>query len=156
LEFFVEIVFILAPAINTINHPFHLHGYQMFMMGMGQNPDALPMTVAKAKALHKKKKKAPRSAIRRYPIKDTISIPSKGYAVFRFKADNPGWWLLHCHFGKFRNHTACYVANLFLSPFAEWHMNVGMALVLQVGEPTDMVPPPCDFPKCNSFTPFII
>jgi FtsP/CotA-like multicopper oxidase with cupredoxin domain len=33
-------------------------------------------------------------------IKDTLSVPSNGYVIFRFKADNPGWWLLHCHFGK--------------------------------------------------------
>jgi hypothetical protein len=28
--------------INTINHPFHLHGYQLFVMGMGQHPDGIP------------------------------------------------------------------------------------------------------------------
>lgn len=32
-------------------------------------------------------------------------------------------------------------------------MAVGMALVLQVGEPKDMVKPPVGFPKCNDYTP---
>lgn len=36
----------------------------------------------------------------KYVTKDTISIPSKGYTIFRFKADNPGFWLMHCHFGE--------------------------------------------------------
>lgn len=32
-------------------------------------------------------------------------------------------------------------------------MGVGMALMMQVGEPSDMVKPPENFPKCNNFTP---
>jgi FtsP/CotA-like multicopper oxidase with cupredoxin domain len=28
------------------------------------------------------------------PIKDTVSVPSSGYAVIRFVADNPGKFLL--------------------------------------------------------------
>lgn len=31
-------------------------------------------------------------------------------------------------------------------------MNVGMALVLQVGEVNEMPTPPKNFPKCNSYT----
>lgn len=38
---------------------------------------------------------------------------------------------------------------------SEWHMAVGMGLVLQVGELKDMVPPPDNFPQCKSFTPNI-
>ena len=29
--------------------------------------------------------------------KDTVIVPYDGYTVIRFIADNPGWWLLHCH-----------------------------------------------------------
>ncbi|XP_059153453.1 uncharacterized protein LOC131939263 [Physella acuta] len=31
------------------------------------------------------------------PIKDTIIVPSGGYAVIRIRADNPGVWFMHCH-----------------------------------------------------------
>ena len=24
-------------------------------------------------------------------------VPVGGYVVIRFRADNPGWWFLHCH-----------------------------------------------------------
>lgn len=34
-------------------------------------------------------------------------------------------------------------------------MAVGMGLVLQVGELNEMLPPPDNFPKCNSYTPNI-
>ena len=29
--------------------------------------------------------------------KDMISLPRRGWAVIRFRADNPGFWLFHCH-----------------------------------------------------------
>lgn len=66
---------------------------------MGQHPDKIPMTIQLAKAMTLTRT-LPRSFATKHVIKDTISIPSKGYTIFRFKADNPGWWLLHCHFGK--------------------------------------------------------
>ena len=44
--------------------------------------------------------------------KDTVAVPDAGFTVMRFKADNPGVWLLHCHIS--------------------WHNHVGMAVVLQV------------------------
>lgn len=42
---------------------------------------------------------------------------------------------MHCHF--------------------EWHMAAGMALVLQIGESSDMKNPPENFPTCNNFKPDI-
>lgn len=39
--------------------------------------------------------------------------------------------------------------------FSDWHMAVGMGLVVQVGEQDDMVKPPAGFPKCNHYTPDI-
>ena len=31
------------------------------------------------------------------PLKDTVLIPAGGYAVVYLKANNPGYWFLHCH-----------------------------------------------------------
>ncbi len=31
------------------------------------------------------------------PLKDTVQIPSGGYTIIRFFANNPGIWLMHCH-----------------------------------------------------------
>jgi hypothetical protein len=42
---------------------------------------------------------------------------------------------------------------IFFDLISEWHMAVGMGLVLQVGESDDMVKPPKNFPKCNNFKP---
>ena len=44
--------------------------------------------------------------------KDTMPVPDGGFSIMRFKADNPGFWILHCHMS--------------------WHHHVGMAVILQV------------------------
>ncbi|KAJ3306097.1 ferroxidase fet3 [Kappamyces sp. JEL0829] len=44
--------------------------------------------------------------------RDTVVVPSNGYVVIRFRADNPGVWFFHCHI--------------------EWHLQAG--LVLQIIE----------------------
>ena len=31
------------------------------------------------------------------PKRTTVMVPAGGYSVIRFRADNPGVWLLHCH-----------------------------------------------------------
>lgn len=41
-----------------------------------------------------------------------MQIPSRGYAVLRFRADNPGVWLFHCHI--------------------MWHFATGMAMLIDV------------------------
>lgn len=69
------------------------------------------------------------------PIKDTVTIPDGGYTIIRFRADNPGYWLFHCHI--------------------EFHAEVGMSLVLKVGEHSEMLPIPDHFPTCGDYTPRI-
>ena len=39
-------------------------------------------------------------------------MPDAGFAILRFKADNPGFWFVHCHFA--------------------WHNHIGMGFVIQV------------------------
>lgn len=29
--------------------------------------------------------------------RDTFTIPEQSHVVVRFRADNPGMWILHCH-----------------------------------------------------------
>lgn len=48
----------------------------------------------------------------RAQLRDTVYIPSRGHAVLRFRADNPGIWLFHCHI--------------------IWHQASGMAMLLQI------------------------
>lgn len=102
-----------------MSHPFHLHGMSFHVVSIASNRNAT--TAFKAPL--------------RPPPKDTVTVPSDGFVVVRFRANNPGYWLLHCHF--------------------EWHMAIGMAALLQVGEPAaDVRPPvPLDVPRCGNYQP---
>lgn len=67
------------------------------------------------------------------PTKDTVTVPDGGYTIIRFVANNPGYWLFHCHI--------------------EFHVEVGMALVFKVGDHDQMRPVPKDFPTCSNYMP---
>lgn len=75
--------------------------------------------------------KLPAILERSAPVKNTIVVPGGGYVVLRFKADNPGYWLMHCHM--------------------ELHHRDGMTLVFKEGEVTDMPSVPRGFPTCGNF-----
>lgn len=83
-------------------------------------------------------------------MKDTVSVPSKGFIAVRFRANNPGFWMIHCHYGKFFVRHEVDHSQTFN---AEYHMTNGMAVVLQVGKLSQMVSPPPKFPKCGDFAP---
>ena len=65
------------------------------------------------------------------PLKDTVLVPAGGYAVVYFKANNPGYWFLHCHI--------------------EVHQLEGMAVVINEAENTQNSAP-TNMPRCGPFT----
>lgn len=77
-------------VVGSVNHPFHLHGNPFVVIGMGQHPDGVPMTLDRAYELDRTNRLNRNLQNLQPPIKDTISIPSRGYAVIRVLATNPG------------------------------------------------------------------
>lgn len=125
----VEVILVDEGFAYDANHPFHLHGYQFRVIAMqriGKN-----VTVDQIKALDKKG--AIQRNLDRAPLKDTVTVPDGGYTIVRFHADNPGYWLFHCHI--------------------EFHAEVGMSLIFKVGEHKDMLPVPNNFPLCGNWQP---
>ena len=51
-------------------------------------------------------------------IKDTIAVPLQGYTIVRFIADNPGFWMAHCHLDS--------------------HSDTGMMMMFKVGDQKDL------------------
>jgi cytochrome c biogenesis protein ResB len=83
-------MFLLGAAPRSdLNHPFHLHGYAFYVMDMGQY--AVGQT---AQDLLTDLKTRVRTSSTAPILKDTIAVPSGGYAVIKFKANNPGKLLL--------------------------------------------------------------
>ncbi|KAH7400450.1 multicopper oxidase family protein [Cadophora sp. MPI-SDFR-AT-0126] len=103
--------------INNLDdgaHPFHLHGYSFYVLathrskyGWGSyNPYS-----------HAAGSSRPEINIENPVRKDTVSVPRRGYVIIRFKAENVGIWMLHCH--------------------VLFHQASGMAMGIQVGGEED-------------------
>lgn len=115
----VQIVFQDTAFLQFESHPIHLHGQNFYIVGTGfgnynasSDPDNFNL--------------------RDPPSRNTIAVPSGGWAAVRFTTTNPGVWFLHCHIEL---HTT-------------WGMT--MAFIVKNGKAKDEIlpPPPIDFPSC--------
>lgn len=113
---------------DSLTHPFHLHGHKFYVMDMGIFNETMTAERVLKNGIPAKRKTNPKP-----PHKDTILIPNPGYVRLKFRADNPGFWLGHCHF--------------------DWHLAVGMAVIFQVGELDQMKKRPEGYGECKSFQP---
>ncbi|KAK4227794.1 putative laccase [Podospora fimiseda] len=64
-------------------HPMHLHGHDFAILQQAEN------TLFKPENIRINRLNPPR--------RDVVMMPTKGFIIIAFKADNPGSWLLHCH-----------------------------------------------------------
>lgn len=149
---------------TNLSHPFHLHGTAFHVIGMGRSPDSTVKKINLKHALEWDRKGLLHRQFGKPPLKDTIAVPNNGYVVLRFRADNPGmkshsisykkkkkdgskknnlkrnyflsftgYWLFHCHF--------------------QFHIVIGMNLVLHIGTQADLPPVPQNFPRCGHHLP---
>ncbi|KAG7212343.1 hypothetical protein KM043_012664 [Ampulex compressa] len=122
----VEIILLDQGGLDDL--VYHLHGYSFYVVGARKFERSI--SLQDLKELDNKGALFSRN-LDCSPVKDTVVVPKYGAVAIRFKADNPGYWML-------RDEHA-----------AEWTR--GLDVILQVGEPNDMVSAPRDFPKCGSF-----
>lgn len=111
------------------DHVFHLHGYSFLVVGVAQVPGFLDADTIQR--LDQEGLLFPSKNLVNPVRKDTVTIPKFGAVALRFKADNPGYWILRDERSN------------------QWTR--GLDVVLQVGETSDFVKPPPDFPKCGSY-----
>ena len=108
------------------SHPVHLHGHGFYVVKIGYpdynelgiyelpNPNItctvdatdepcdrfITVTGKNAQTVNWADNERPEDLIlqnKHLVVKDTVIVPFGGYTVIRFLANNPGWWLLHCH-----------------------------------------------------------
>jgi FtsP/CotA-like multicopper oxidase with cupredoxin domain len=105
---------ISLPAVQTIDliimnfddgsHPFHLHGHIFWVMATSQE-QYFPWETD----LYSQINSTSRNDYTTNPMRrDTLTIPEYGWALIRFRNDNPGMWALHCHIA--------------------WHMEAGLLM----------------------------
>ncbi|KAJ0020405.1 hypothetical protein Pint_32787 [Pistacia integerrima] len=115
----VEVVMQDTSILGAESHPLHLHGFNFYVVGQGSgnfNPKTDPANFNLVDPVER----------------NTFGVPSGGWVAIRFLADNPGVWLLHCHF------------DIHLS----WGLRMAW-IVLDGKLPNQKLPPPpSDLPKC--------
>ncbi|KAJ2016221.1 ferroxidase fet3 [Coemansia sp. S680] len=81
----LEYIELLVNSPNSLPHPMHLHGHAFQIVEYG--------------SLANKSEPVRRfsSEVNAPMQRDTIVIPVNSYVKIRFRADNPGVWLFHCH-----------------------------------------------------------
>lgn len=122
----VEIILLDQGGLDDL--VYHLHGYSFYVVGARQFGRS--MSLQEVKKLDERRQLFSRN-LDCALTKDTIIVPKFGAVALRFKADNPGYWML-------RDEHA-----------TDWTR--GLDIILQVGEPSEMIAAPQDFPKCGSF-----
>ncbi|XP_066356565.1 laccase-25-like isoform X1 [Miscanthus floridulus] len=115
----VEMVLQNTRLIAKESHPMHLHGFNFFVLAQGfGNYDEATAT--------------PQFNLVNPQERNTVAVPTGGWAVIRFVANNPGMWFMHCHF--------------------EAHLDLGLGMVFEVQDgptaETSVPPPPADLPQC--------
>lgn len=136
------------------SHPIHLHGHSFYVLKMGfaeydsvtaklvdnKGQDQLDLICNDSKNFCNAAKwrnsswqngNHPDLNWNDPPQKDTIIVPTGGYVVIRFKADNPGLWFFHCHI--------------------DVHNTNGMGMMINES-PKSHKPVPKDFPRCKHYT----
>ncbi|KAG0612319.1 hypothetical protein M758_6G018500 [Ceratodon purpureus] len=86
----VRIVFQNVFAAGILDHPVHLHGHDFYVVGRGYgifDPAKDPKSYN----------------LRNPPAYNTFGVPNGGWVAIQFFANNPGVWLLHCHFERHKS-----------------------------------------------------
>ncbi|XP_022087951.1 laccase-like isoform X2 [Acanthaster planci] len=125
----VELVLIDEGVTFDASHPMHIHGHSFRVVAL----EKLNTSTSVQEVMDLDKAGNITRKLSRAPLKDTVIVPDGGFTAVRFVANNPGWWLFHCHL--------------------EFHVEIGMSVLIRVGSEEDLPPKPKDFPSCGSWSP---
>ncbi|KAM0021427.1 putative laccase [Helianthus debilis subsp. tardiflorus] len=115
----VELVLQGTSTLGAENHPFHLHGYNFYVVGQGSGNFNSTMDSPKFNLIDPDER-------------NTVGVPSGGWVAIRFRADNPGVWFMHCH----------------IEIHISWGLRMAWLVMDGVLPSQKLPPPPADLPKC--------
>ncbi|KAK4477113.1 hypothetical protein RD792_016323 [Penstemon davidsonii] len=115
----VELVLQDTNLLSVESHPFHLHGYNFFVVGSGIGNFDPKNDPAKFNLVDP-------------PERNTVGVPTGGWTAIRFRADNPGVWFMHCH----------------LEVHTSWGLKTAFVVENGPGSDYSVLPPPKDLPPC--------
>nr|XP_043636543.1 laccase-7-like isoform X6 [Erigeron canadensis] len=116
----VQMVLQNTALIGVENHPMHLHGFNFYVLAQGFGNYNATTASANFNLVNPQER-------------NTLGVPVGGWAVIRFRANNPGVWFFHCH----------------LDVHLPW--GLGTAILVENGGTPEstLPPPPADFPRCS-------
>ncbi|KAJ4838315.1 Laccase-11 [Turnera subulata] len=115
----VQLVLQDTNLLTVESHPFHLHGYNFFVVGTGTGNFDPKKDPAKFNLVDP-------------PERNTVGVPTGGWTAIRFRADNPGVWFMHCH----------------LELHTGWGLKTAFVVENGKGPDQSILPPPKDLPPC--------
>ncbi|KAL7314638.1 ferroxidase fet3 [Mucor circinelloides] len=92
----LDMVEVVLNNLDANNHPFHLHGHVFQQVGRGAG--VYDGNRSNAEWFNENPSR-----------RDTLRVDAEGFSIIRFRADNPGAWIFHCHI--------------------DWHLESGLAVV---------------------------
>ena len=89
----IQVVDLLVLNFDDGAHPFHLHGHVFWIMATSQD-QYFPWNTD----LYSQLNSTSSNDYTANPMRrDTLTIDAYGWALIRFRSDNPGLWAFHCH-----------------------------------------------------------
>ncbi|KAG0600056.1 hypothetical protein M758_11G003900 [Ceratodon purpureus] len=117
----VRIVFQNVFAAGILDHPVHLHGHDFYVIGRGYG-------------IYNSAKDPKSFNLVDPPAYNTFGVPNGGWLAIQFIANNPGVWLLHCHFDRHKS----------------WGMEMVFITKNGHGSAQSLAPPLHPLPKCTA------
>ncbi|RWR82411.1 laccase-11-like protein [Cinnamomum micranthum f. kanehirae] len=115
----VELILQDTNLLTVESHPFHLHGYNFFVVGTGIGNFDPTKDPSKFNLVDP-------------PERNTVGVPAGGWTAIRFRAENPGVWFMHCH----------------LELHTSWGLKTAFVVEDGKGPNESVLPPPKDLPPC--------
>ncbi|KAK8621095.1 hypothetical protein V6N13_067537 [Hibiscus sabdariffa] len=115
----IELVLQDTNLLTVESHPFHLHGFNFFVVGSGVGNFDPSKDPAKFNLVDP-------------PERNTVGVPTGGWTAIRFRADNPGVWFMHCH----------------LELHTMWGLKMAFVVENGKSPEESILPPPKDLPPC--------
>ncbi|CAF1256304.1 unnamed protein product, partial [Didymodactylos carnosus] len=103
--------------LGSMSHPFHIHGHDFYVLGIGDAYFDHP---------HPFDNDTKKLRFNNPPKRDTEQINEYSWMVLQFYSNNPGSWFFHCHI--------------------DWHLEAGLALVINYKDGSSIEKPPNDYP----------
>ncbi|XP_022765804.1 laccase-11-like [Durio zibethinus] len=115
----IELVLQGTNLLTVESHPFHLHGFNFYVVGSGVGNFDPSEDPGKFNIVDP-------------PERNTVGVPTGGWTAIRFRADNPGVWFMHCH----------------LELHTMWGLKMAFVVENGKSPEESIIPPPKDLPPC--------